>query len=173
MRLIAVVVTGTLSLGLAAPWAGAQGLAEAAAKEKERRKGTSGKVITESDLRKAGSGDQSFDADAPADANAAPAAADGTTDPKVAKEKTDDEKHAERGVAIQKELDGERAHIADLNKDIALRESELAGTTDGVVEGRRAQLLKYVADANAAVATHQAQIDKLTEEARRAGIAIH
>jgi hypothetical protein len=177
MRLITFVVTGMLSLGIAGS-AVAQSLAEAAAKEKERRKGGNDKVITESDLRKAGAGDQSFESDPPADGSAAPAAADGTAAPAGAKdaakpEKSDADKRAERGVAIQKELTDERAHIADINKDIALREGELAGTADSAVEGRRAQLLKYIADAKAAIATHQAQIDKLSEEARRSGISVY
>src|SRR5262249_50801640 len=74
------VAAGLAATLLLAPAVGsAQGLGQAAAKEKEKRKGKTTKVFTEDDLRRAGGpgtlsmGGDSADAPAPADGTAPPA----------------------------------------------------------------------------------------------------
>jgi hypothetical protein len=181
MRLTILVVAVAVALGAAPGFSAAQSLAEVAAKEKERRKGTSGKVITESDLRSAGHGTQSFESegtsegDATASADGAPAA-EGVAGEKAAgsTDKSED-KRADRQAALQKEIDAERTHIEGMKKDIATREVELNDPTfagDSQVNSRRTALLKYVDDAKAAITTHEAQIEKLLGQARSEGIPI-
>jgi hypothetical protein len=186
MRLTILVVAVAVALGAAPGFSAAQSLAEVAAKEKERRKGTSGKVITESDLRSAGHGTQSFESegtsegDATASADGAPAA-EGVAGEKAAGEKAagstgkSEDKRADRQAALQKEIDAERTHIEGMKKDIATREVELNDPTfagDSQVNSRRTALLKYVDDAKAAITTHEAQIEKLLGQARSEGIPI-
>ena len=185
MRLTVLAVAVAIAVGGAPRFSAAQSLAEIAAKEKERRKGT-GKVITESDLRKAGHGDQSFDSDTSSDTSSdtdstAPAdgqtAAEGTGEKKPAAkpEKDDNDKRADRQAALQKEVDAERAHVEGIKRDIATRETELSDPTfiaDAATTGRRAALQKFVDDAKAAVATHEAQIEKLLGQARSEGVSI-
>lgn len=175
MRFITLAVAAAIALG-AAPQASTQSLAEVAAKEKERRKGTTGKVITETDLRGAGRGvpsdvsEASSDAEGDTSAEGASAAAD---DKKAApKGKTEEEKRAYRQAAYQKQIDDEKAHIEDLKKDIAAREVELKDLTNYTYGGRRADLLKFVDDANKAITDHEAQIEKLRAQARNEGLAI-
>ena len=177
MRLVALVVAGTLAVWLAPRVASAQSLAEIAAKEKERRKGTGGKVITEADLHGAGRGasvsesEPAGDAEAPAEgATGSEAAAPG--DKAAPKEKTEEEKRADRQAALQKEIDDERAHIEEIKKDMALRQAELNDLTNYTFGGRRADLAKYVEDAQQAIVTHEGQIENLMEQARREGIRV-
>lgn len=177
MRLAICVVAAAVALGASPRTSSAQSLAEIAAKEKERRTGKGGKVITESDL--GGGVSQSFESDTSSDADsgtpaegAAPAegATAGTSG--GPKEKSEDEKRTDRKAALQKELDAERAHIEGIKKDIAVRETELADTGNYLIGGRRTELLKYVEDAKQAILTHEAQVEKLQEQARREGIPV-
>jgi hypothetical protein len=182
MRLTILAVAVAVALGAAPRFSSAQSLAEIAAKEKERRKGSSGKVITESDLRSAGHGTESFDSDTASDGDAAaPAegapATEGSAEKKPAgpSEKTEDQKRADRQAALQKEIDAERAHIEGLKRDIATRETELSDPTfiaPEIVSGRRAALQKFVDDAKQAIVTHEAQVEKLLGQARSEGISI-
>lgn len=181
MRLTILVVTVAVALGAAPRFSAAQSLAEVAAKEKERRKGTSGKVITESDLRSAGHGTQSFESegtsegDGTASADGAPAAEGGAGAKAAGSTEKSDDKRADRQAALQKEIDAERTHIEGMKKDIATREVELNDPTfagDSQVNSRRTALLKYVDDAKAAITTHEAQIEKLLGQARSEGIPI-
>jgi hypothetical protein len=175
MRLVSLVVVGALAVCLAPKPASAQSLAEIAAKEKERRKGAGGKVITESDLQRAGHGlpagetEVGSDAEAPAEGEATEGTAAGQSAPK---EKTEEEQRAERQASLQKEIDAERAHIEEIKKDLALRQAELNDLTNYTFGGRRADLIKYVEDAKQAIVTHEGQIEKLMDEARRKGIRV-
>jgi hypothetical protein len=179
MRLTILVVAAAVAFGAIPRPAAAQSLAEIAAKEKERRKGTGGKVITESDLGGASQGTQGLESEASSDSEAEPAAegastAEGATKGEKGgpKEKSEDEKRADRQASLQKELDAERAHIEGIKKDMAAREVELADTSNYLIGGRRTALLKYVEDAKQAIATHEAQVEKLQEQARREGIPV-
>jgi hypothetical protein len=175
MRFVIFVIAAALASGAAPRASSAQSLAEIAAKEKERRKGKAGKVITEDDLRSASQGvpsgepETSTDADATAEEGASPApgAAQGAKP-----EKTDDEKKAEKQAALQKEVDAERAHIEGIKRDIALREAELNDLSNYTFGGRRADLAKFVDDAKQAIVTHEAQVAKLVEQGRREGMLI-
>jgi hypothetical protein len=178
MRLIIGIVALAVAFGLNPRLSSGQSLAEIAAKEKERRSGKGGKVITESDLRSAGTGSDSLESegassDSDAGAPAEGAAGESTTGDKGAtKEKSEDEKRTEKQASLQKEIDAELAHIEGIKKDIAVRETELADTSNYLQGGRRTALLKYVDDAKQAIATHEAQVEKLRAQARREGISI-
>jgi len=174
MRFITLAVAAAIALG-AAPQASTQSLAEVAAKEKERRKGTTGKVITETDLRGAGQGGPSDVSEASSDGEGDTSAegASSVDGAKAApKEKTEEEKRAYRQAAYQKEISDELAHIEGLKKDIAAREVELKDLTNYTYGGRRADLLKFVDDANKAITDHESQIEKLRAQARNEGLAI-
>jgi hypothetical protein len=163
MRLAIFVLAAAVALGASPRTSSAQSLAEIAAKEKERRTGKGGKVITETPS----------DADSGTPAEGAAPAEGATADTGGGpKEKSEDEKRADTKAALQKELDAERAHIEGIKKDIALRETELADTSNYLIGGRRTELLKYVEDAKQAIATHEAQVQKLQEQARREGIPV-
>jgi hypothetical protein len=181
MRLTILVVAAAVAFGAVPRPAAAQSLAEIAAKEKERRKGTGtgGKVITESDLGSASQGTSSLESETSSDADAETPAEGASTAEGAAKgdkggpkEKSEDEKRAELQASLQKQLDGERAQIDGIKKDIAAREVELADTSNYLIGGRRTALLKYVEDAKQAIATHEAQVEKLQEQARREGISV-
>jgi hypothetical protein len=176
MRLTVLLVVAAVALGAAPRPSSAQSLAEIAAREKERRTGKGGKVITESDL--GGGMGQSFESETSSDAEtgtdaegAAPAEGAAATGA-APTEKSEDDKRQERKAALQKELDAERAHIEGIKKDVAAREIELADTSNYLIGGRRTELLKYVEDAKQAIATHEAQVEKLQEQARREGIPV-
>jgi len=176
MRLTILFLAAAVAFGLAPRPSSAQSLAETAAKEKERRSGKGGKVITEADLGGA-SQVQGFESETSSDAEAGTpaegAAAEGAAADKGGpKEKSEDDKRSDKQAALQKELDAERAHIEGIKKDIAVRETELADTSNYLIGGRRGELLKYVDDAKQAIATHEAQVQKLQEQARREGISV-
>ncbi len=181
MRLVIPVLVAAVALG-AAPRVSAQSLGEIAEKEKERRSGSgkTSKVITESDLQKAGQGVPVLESEAPVDAEAsepvegALAAEEGAPAAQpVPQGKSDDEKKAEKQAALQKEVDAERAHIEGIKADIAKREIELLNDLSNYTfGGRRADLVKFVEDAKQAIGVHEAQVAKLLEQGRREGMTV-
>jgi hypothetical protein len=181
MRLTIVTVAVAFAISVVPRFSAAQSLAEVAAKEKERRKGATGKVITESDLRSAGHGStQSFESegaegDATAPADGAPAAEGAAVEKAAGSTEKSEDKRADRQAALQKEIDAERTHIEGIKKDIAAREVELNDPTfagGSVVNTRRTALLKYVDDAKQAITTHEKQVEKLLADARAEGIPV-
>ena len=185
MRVLQAAVALAVLAGLAEVGS-AQSLGELAAKEKEKRQGKPApKVITEGDLSKAGKrGTVSMTGETPADGGEAPA--EGTTPEAGAsggaapgagsaekgpakKEKTEDELRSERRTEWQKAYDlaKERVRVHTLN--VTAIQKDLNDITGGVYTERRNQVVAMLNTEKAALATAQADFDRLDEEGRRNG----
>lgn len=163
-----------LTLALAAPRAQARDespLAAAARQEQQRRaklKGTA-RVVTERDVAGQPAVAPEAGGDAPATATAAPGAGDDAT---AKREKTDDELRAERGVALQRELDDQRARIVELRRQLEPIEAELADVGSYSLGARRAALTRALEDGRSQIAAAEARRTELEEEARRLGVRV-
>jgi len=166
-KLAAVVAFSVISVPLAAQ---ETSLAAAAEKQKKARTGQT-KVVTEEDLRgnRSGyvaaqaSGTSSATAEAPKP-GASPAAGE--------KAKTDDEQKAEKRAAISKQMKQWTDFIADTRKSMAGAQLELNDLSNYTAGNRRAGLQKILDEGNKLIADAEAEIAKLEEEARRAGISV-
>jgi len=186
MRLLHAAVALAVLAGFAET-APAQSLGELAAKEKQKRQGKpSPKVITESELSKAGKrGTVSMTGESSAEGEAAPAegasaeggapaeggaAAPGAAGAKPApKEKSEEEVRSERRVEWQKAYDHakEKVRVHTLNVDNI--QKDLNDVTGGVYTERRNQVMNMLNTEKAALAAAQADFDRLDEEGRRNG----
>jgi hypothetical protein len=152
----------------------AQSLAEAAAKEKARRKAlTPGKTYTDDDLRRAG-GPAAAPA-ATADTTATPAG-DSSSAPKEgsapasgAKTKTDDELRAEREKEWHDRLTKANDEVARLNADISSLEAALGDLSQNLYSTTRTSQLTQLEDDKSKLAAAQRSLADLQEEGRRSG----
>ena len=164
-----------------APWeavpASAQSLAEAAAKERERRKGKTTKVVTDQELRGAGRHLTSLDGGAPV-GEPSPAPADsaspapGAQPAAAAPQKSDEELRAEKKADLEKRLKQQNDIIAATRKMMEQAQLELNDTGNLTFGGRREALMKIMEEHQKEIAQAEATIEQIREEARRAGIAL-
>lgn len=163
-----------------APWgavpASAQSLAEAAAKERERRKGKTTKVVTEAELRSSGRqtatppelvGEEGAPAGSASPAPGAKPAGEGEAPPK-----TDEELRAEKKTDLEKRLKMQNDIIAATRKMMDEVQLELNDTGNLTFGGRREALMKIMDEHKQEIAQAEAAIEQIREEARRAGIAL-
>ena len=167
MRVFAMAVMWAgVSLGLGVSHVQSQSLGELAAKEKERRKGDTTRVVTEEDLAKQRGGRADVRAEgatAPSDSSPAPKAGASPA------EKTDDEKRADarkdweqRRQQAQTEVDQLTKQVDDLQRSLGdLRYSQL-----GPGRARNAEQLQQAQDK---LASARQRLDDLDEERRRNG----
>jgi hypothetical protein len=153
-------------------FAAAQSLAEAAAKEREKRKGQkAGKVITEDELRRAGHGpgnaNVSMSAPDPAASPATGQAAAGAPQAGTAKPKTDDEIRAEQEQAWRDKLKKAQEEVQRLTQLTAALQNNLNDITGNVYGSQRTSLLNQLEQAKAQLATAQGQVTALEDEGRR------
>jgi len=171
MRVFSLAVCFTTCSLLIPSASSAQGLAEAAAKEKERRKGRSAKVFTEEDLRRAGYGRprEAATADAGSTPETPAAPKDGTVKEGAAKPKSDDEVRAEQEKAWRDRLtkaNADAARLATLADSLQRGANDL---TQNVYGGARAAQLDKLEDTKKQLAVAHGAIATLEAEGRRSG----
>jgi hypothetical protein len=195
MRVLHATVALAVLVGLTG-FASAQSLGELSAQEKQKRQGKPApKVITEGDLSKAGKrGTVSFTGEAPASEAAADATgtaettAEGAVEPgsepgsepgaapvgsagnaPTKKEKTEDDLKAERRAEWQKAYDLARDKVRVHQLNVTSIQRDLNDITGGVYTERRNAVLKMMSDEQAALASAQAELDRLDAEGRSNG----
>jgi hypothetical protein len=172
----AIVVAGVLLLspGLASP----QSLVEAAAKERDRRKGQAApKVFTDDDLRRAGmkaSGAWGGSGEPGAEQTAKPAAepgakpaAGGQAASAKAPEKTEDELRQEQEKAWREKLQKAEEDVQRLSAQAERLQRGLNDLTGNVYGSARTESLRQLEDTKAKLATAQQQVADIQEEGRR------
>jgi hypothetical protein len=180
MRMLPLVVVAASCSLLIPAAARAQGLAEAAAKEKARRKGlTPSKVYTEDDLRRAGaaappaSASATESSTASDDGEAAASKDDATKETATgagktgAKPKTDDELRAEREKDWHDRLAKAEAEVGRLKADIASLESMLGDMSQNLYSSSRAAQMNRLEEDKKQLATAEQKVADLQEEGRR------
>ncbi len=151
----------------------AQSLAEAAAREREKRKGQkAGKVITEDELRRAGhgSGNANVSMSAP-DPAASPAAssqgATGAAQGGADKPKTDEELRADQEKAWREKLKKAQEEVQRLTQLTAALQTSLNDMTGNVYGSQRTNVMNQLEQAKAQLLTAQGQVTALEDEGRR------
>lgn len=177
MRVLQAATFVAAAMLLTGSAATAQGLGEAAAKEREKRKGKPApKVITEEELRQAGGTVSSPAAvpDGPAPAAKPPAGREGAgkeggaKDGKAApKEKTPDELRAEQETAWRQRLAASEKEVSYYKGEVTRLQAGLDDTSGGVYTPRRAGLQTSLDQAQKALADAQQKLAGIQEEGRR------
>ena len=148
----------------------AQSLAEAAAKEKERRKAKAGHTFTEEDLRRAGA-TRSREAAAavPEGAAAPPEAAGGAKDGKegAPKPKTPDEVRADQEKAWRDRLAKANEDVTRLSAQVDTIQRALNDVSQNLYGTSRTTQLGRLDDAKNQLAAAQKSVADLEEEGRR------
>ena len=153
----------------------AQSLTEAAAKEKERRKGlASTKTLTEDDLRRAGAARQREGATADAAAATADAAApagdakakDGATAPKP---KTADEIRADQEKAWRDRLTKANDDVSKLTAQVDTQQRALNDQSQNLYGPGRAAQVSRLEDTRKQLSAAQQAVADLQDEGRRSG----
>lgn len=167
MRLAHAAALVAAGLILAPPALSAQSLAEAAAKEKERRKGKEAKVYTDDDLRRAGG---PLNSSAPAEpvADASPKPEEGKAGAKKG-EKTEDELRAEREADWHKRMDAANKNVSILQENINKLQADLNDMSGGVYSPRRTTIANLLEETKKQLTEAQQAVGNLQEEARRNG----
>ena len=154
----------------------AQSLAEAAAKEKERRKAKAAHTFTEEDLRRAGAARlRDNPAAAAPDGSASPADASAPKDgkdPKEAKDgaqkpKTEDEVRAEQEKAWRDRLAKANEDVTRLNSQVETAQRALNDSSQNLYGPGRASQISRLEDAKRQLADAQKSVTDLQEEGRR------
>ena len=177
MRVFSLVVSLTALSFLLPVASSAQNLAEAAAKEKERRKGLSGKTFTEEDLRRAGgararesapadAAAQTADATAPAKDSAAK---DGTAKEGTAKPKTDDEIRAEKETAWRQRLTQANADVTRLSAQAEELQRGANDISQNLYGASRANQVAKLDETRKQLEAAQNAVNALEDEGRRSG----
>jgi hypothetical protein len=181
MRMLpSIAAIGLCSLLIPAT-SSAQSLADAAAKEKERRKGmTRGKTYTEDDLRRAGADPRAVaaaSADSASTASAPAEGADASADKgekgetagaaKGQKPKTDDEVRAEREKDWHDRMAKANAEVDRLKADIAVLETTLGDLSQNLYSSTRSAQMGRLEDDKKQLAAAEQKVAELQEEGRR------
>jgi hypothetical protein len=174
MRVLHAATLVAAAAVLSGSVASAQGLAEAAAREKEKRKGKTGsaKVITEEDLRKAGGSSanipvaSSDTADAKADPNAKPDAAKPAA---KGDEKSEEQIKAEQAAAWKKKLEQAQKEATVYEDLIKALQLSLNDTSGGVYTPRRAAEQARLEGAQKSLADTRQKVADLEAEGRQKG----
>ncbi len=152
-----------------------ESLAEAAAKEKARRKALAdsnkkpAKSYSDADLGNAKGTNASFPSGADASSSTAAAADKDAAVPGAKKEKTDDEKQAEASAAWRKSLDAANTDAAAYRDQVAKIQNDVNDTSGGLYSNRRTTMLSQLEDAKKKLADTEAKIADLQDQGRRNG----
>lgn len=162
-----------LAVSLLVPYAVlGQGLGDAAAQEKERRKGKPTKSYTDQDLGRANAPAQSFETGSADDPNAATAPADGAAASKAEaapKEKTDDEQRATREKDWHDRMKKAQDDLLALNTEAFKLQTSLNDMTGNYYSASRTGMMSRMQDLQKQIAAGQATIDALQAEGRTNG----
>ncbi len=177
MRVLQAVSLGAAAVILTGSVAAAQGLADAAAREREKRKGkphSSAKVITEEELRKAGgnvaspaatdTGASTTGATPGQDANAGAKPAGKATD-----EKSPEQIKAEQTAAWRQKLDLARKQVGVYQDLIKALQSDLNDMSGGVYTPRRASAQTNLEKTQRELLAAQQTVADLEAEGQRNG----
>jgi TolA-binding protein len=149
----------------------AQSMGEAAARERERRKGKEpGKVITAEELRRAGAGKALLSGDAgsaPAEAQAKPAAETGAEKAGEKKEKTEEELREEEANAWRDKVKETNDEITRLNGEVAELQTALNDLSQQIYGSGRTKQINQLEAAKAKLAAAEQKAAELQEEGRR------
>jgi hypothetical protein len=152
-----------------------ESLAEAAAKEKARRKALAdsnkkpAKSYSDTDLGNAKGTNASFPSGADTSSSTGTAADKDPAAPGAKKEKTEDEKQAEASAAWRKSLDAANTDAATYRDQVAKIQSDMNDTSAGLYSNRRATMATQLEDAKRKQAEADAKVADLQEQGRRNG----
>jgi hypothetical protein len=179
MRTFKLLVATATALFFAPGALPAQSLAEAAAKEKARRKALEesskkpARSYTEDDLARAGGGKGSTSftsgpdaAPAPAGEGSAAPATEGASSGKA--EKSEDEKRAEAQAAWRKSLDEARTSATNYRDQVTKLQNDLNDTSN-LYGSRRTTLMNFLDDTKAKLSAADAKVADLEEQGRKSG----
>ena len=174
MRVLQAVSLGAAALILTGSAATAQGLADAAAREREKRKGKthgSAKVITEEELRKAGGNVASPAATETGTSTPGPGDATAGAKPpaKATDEKSPDQLKAEQTAAWRAKLDLARKQVVVYQDLIKALQSDLNDMSGGVYTPRRASAQANLEKTQRELLAAQQTVADLEAEGRRNG----
>ena len=167
MRIVTVGTAGALlgaAILLLPPGAAAQSLGEAAERAKKERKGKPAKVITETDLRRAGTVTEAPVASETSDTTEAPAK-EGTAAP--AKEKTEEELKAEAEAAWRQRIQKAREEVTRLNAEAAQLQTNLNDLSQNLYGATRASMLNRLEEVKKQLSAAQQSVSDLEEQGRR------
>jgi hypothetical protein len=167
MRIAIVLISVVSLLGTQYAATAEESLGAAAARERERRKGKAPKVITESDLSRAGGStlatpDEATTIPTSSDSSAPAAGAAGGAkagEKKEEKEKTDEELREEAMVDWRKRMDQANAEVSAAQAEVTRLESSTAAYLRG----------DQLTQARQALTAAQAKVSALEDERRQKG----
>jgi hypothetical protein len=153
-----------------------QSLAEAAAKEKARRKALEeskkkpARSYSDADLANAKGSNASFPSGADAPASTEPSSGkEGSGSGQKETEKTDEEKQAEASAGWRKSLDSANKDAATYRDQVARIQNDLNDTSGGIYSARRTTLLTLLEETQRKLTETQAKVADLEEQGRRNG----
>ncbi len=171
MRKVHAAALATLAFFLVPVALSAQqsSLADAAAKEKERRKTVKGaKSFTEDDLRKAGAGAESTTEVATTSTEATGAKEGEATKP-AKKEKSEDELKAEQSAAWRKKVEVAQNNVQVYQDQVNKLQLDLNDASGGFYSARRTTIMSTLEDTKKKLADAQQTLSDLEDEGRRNG----
>jgi len=171
MRKLHAWALATVALFLAPQALSAQSLAEAAAKEKERRKAVKGaKSYTEDDLGRSGGGTANIPTGSEAVPEAAPREGEtGESGEAKEGEKSPDELKAEANTAWRKRLDAAQQNVRTFQEAINRIQLDLNDTSSGFYGARRTTMANLLEETKQKLAEAEQQVADLETEGRRNG----
>jgi hypothetical protein len=175
MRIRSLVAVAALSSLVLPSLSFGQSLAEAAAKEKARRKALAeshqkkAKSYSDADLGNAKGANASFPSGSDATEATDPNAAKDAAAPAAKAEKTDDEKQAEASAAWRKNLEAANTAASGYREQIAKIQNDLNDTSGGLYSSRRTTMLSQLEDAKRKLTETEAKIADLEDQGRRSG----
>ena len=169
-KLHVAAALATLAFFLAPPTVSAQGsLADAAAKEKERRKSVKGaKSFTEDDLRRAGAGAATTETELPATQEGGSKEGAATKAEKK-EEKSEDELKAERSAAWRKKVETAQQNVRVYEDQVQRLQRDLNDTSGGFYTARRTTILNTLEETKKKLVEAQQALSDLEDEGRRNG----
>ena len=152
--------------------ASAQSLAELAEKEKKRREAVKGssKVITNDDLRRGRRTPPPDSTGSQATSSSEAQGEEATAGEEP--EKTPSELREEKRAEIQSKIDEQVGLIRAVQEVIDKTQLELNDLTDLTFGARRQNLMRLLEDSKREIAGFEQEIERLQEEARRAGVRV-
>jgi hypothetical protein len=144
----------------------AQSLGEAAERAKKERKGKT-KVITETDLRRAGTGEPPVTSAETEASDSKETAKEATTAAAPAKEKTEDELRAEAEAKWREQLQKAQGDVSRLNAEASELQTALNDLSQNLYGATRTGRMTRLEEVRKQLATAQQSVSDLEEQGRR------
>jgi hypothetical protein len=170
MRKVHAAALATLAFFLVpAALSAQQSLADAAAKEKERRKTVKGaKSFTEDDLGRTGGGQQATTEVAPVSSEAS-GAKEGEAAKPAKKEKSEEELKAEQSAAWRKKVEVAQNNVQVYKDQVNKLQLDLNDSSGGFYSSRRTTLVTHLDETKKNLADAEKTLSDLEDEGRRNG----